>query len=249
MNHRVIVDGTDPGPGAPRPGLAALCDPEAMDEQTMRSRKQELRRQLRSRRRDLHSGADGAARRDSQARRLLEHAAPILAAIEQAAAAARRDGAAAPLVAAYHPTATEADVLPLVGRLASAGARLVFPAAAGEQLEWILWDGTSDFRDSPGRGFGKEPAGERLGVRALEAATLVLAPAVAVDRSGTRIGHGAGYYDRALSTLPAGARVVAVIHPEELLAAGSLPRDEHDVPIPEVLTADGLVALVTSPGT
>lgn len=212
----------------------------------MRSRKQELRRQLRSRRTASYAGADGAARREQEARRLLAHAAPLIAEIEQAVTAASAAGAPAPLVAAYHPTPSEADVLPLAGRLAHAGATVVFPAAAGTELEWITWDGVSAFEDSPGRGFGKEPTGQRLGTRALEAASLVLTPAVAVDRSGTRIGHGAGYYDRALSSVPAGARIVAVINPEELLPSQSLPREDHDVPIPEVLTADGLVSLVTS---
>src|SRR5699024_11417151 len=107
--------------------------------------------------------------------------------------------------------------------------------------------GRSPFADSPGRGFGREPAGRRLGPDALADATLVLAPAVAVDRSLTRIGHGAGYYDRALSTVPDRARVVAVVHPDELLPAGALPRGAHAVPIPEVLTADGPGSLGTSP--
>lgn len=213
----------------------------------MRSRKQELRRQLRSRRAASYAGQDGAERRAREAQQLLAHAAPLIAEIQLAVAAASAAGTPAPLVAAYHPTPAEADVLPLAGRLASAGAQVVFPAAAGRELEWITWDGESPFADSPGRGFGKEPTGERLGTRALAAATLVLTPAVAVDRTGTRIGHGAGYYDRALSTLPEDARIVAVINPEELLEAGSLPQEEHDVPIPEVLTADGLVSLVTSP--
>ncbi|MCT1438026.1 5-formyltetrahydrofolate cyclo-ligase, partial [Brachybacterium paraconglomeratum] len=139
-----------------------------------------------------------------------------------------------------------ADVMPLASALAARGAELVFPAAAGAELEWIRWDGVSDFADSPGRGFGKEPRGERLRPDALSGAVLVLAPALSVDRSGTRIGHGAGFYDRALTTLPAEARVVVVIHPHELLGAGTLPREEHDVPIREVLTADGFVSLVTS---
>lgn len=201
-------------------------------------RKQELRRELRARRREVYGAPGGAELRAREAERLLVHAAPLRALIE---------GLEAPLVAAFHPTSTEADVMPLAAALAAAGAQLVFPAAAaGEQLEWIAWDGRSPFRDSPGRGFGQEPDGECLGTEALRTASLVLAPALAVDRSGTRIGHGAGYYDRALTTLPADARVVAVINPGDLLEAGSLPRDAHDIPIPEVLTADGLVSLVTS---
>lgn len=228
-----------------RPGRAGLCDSGGMEE-TMRSRKQELRRQLRSRRAAAYAGEEGAARRLQEAQQLLAHAAPLITEIEHAVQRAAAEGAAPPLVAAYHPTPSEADVLPLARRLARAGARIVFPAAAGAELEWISWDGESPFEDSPGRGFGKEPTGERLGTRALEEAALVLAPAVAVDRSGTRIGHGAGYYDRALSTLPDGARIVAVINPGELLPSDSLPREEHDVPIPEVLTGAGLVSLVTS---
>lgn len=201
-------------------------------------RKQELRRHLRARRREVYGGPGGAELRAREAELVLTHAAPLRELVQ---------GLEAPLVAAFHPTPTEADVMPLAAALAAAGARLVFPAAgAGEQLEWIFWDGLSPFRDSPSRGFGQEPDGERLGTDALRTAALVLAPALAVDRSGTRLGHGAGYYDRALTTLPATARVVAVISPGDLLAAGALPRDAHDVPIPEVLTADGLVSLVTS---
>ncbi|HEX7351228.1 5-formyltetrahydrofolate cyclo-ligase [Brachybacterium sp.] len=217
-----------------------------MDSETMASRKQELRQQLRARRARAYSGTEGAARRAAEAQRLLVHAEPLLTEVEGMLRSAAAAHAPAPLVAAYHPTASEADVLPLAQRLARAGARVVFPAAAGVELDWVLWDGDSEFQDSPGRGFGREPVGERLGSRALEQSVLVLAPAVAVDRSCTRIGHGAGYYDRALGTVPGSARVVAVIHPDELLPADSLPRDAHDVPIPAVLTADGLVSLVTS---
>lgn len=222
-----------------------------MDEQTLAARKAMLRRQLRGRRVEGYGGEAGAARRALEAERLLVHAAPLLRAIETAAEAAvavhgglARESALRPLVAAFHPTPTEADVMPLARRLARAGARMVFPAAAGRELEWITWDGESGFRDSPGRGFGREPEGRRLGPQALAEAALVLAPALAVDRSGTRIGHGAGYYDRALTAVRPDCPVVAVIHPDELLEAGALPREEHDVPIESVLTADGLVSPV-----
>ena len=217
-----------------------------MDSETMTSQKREQRRRLRARRAETYGGQDGAARRARESLQLLDHAAPLVALIERLVADAP---AAPPRGAAYPPPPPQAVVLRLARRLAVAGARVVFPAAAGDELDWISWDGISAFRDSPGRGFGKEPDGERLGPRALADAVLVLAPAVAVDRSATRIGHGAGYYDRALACAPASAREVAEIHPDELLVEGTLPRGEHDVPIPSVLTADGLVSLVTSTRT
>ena len=216
----------------------------AAQEQELAAQKQALRRSLRAARREAY-GAD-PERRSREADRLLAHAGPLLALVDSVVARRRVATGPAPRVAAFHPTPTEADVMPLAAELAARGAELVFPAAAGTELEWIRWDGRSAFADSPGRGFGKEPVGERLGTDALAQAVLVLSPALAVDRAGTRIGHGAGYYDRALVTVPRSARVVAVVHPGELLAAGTLPREAHDVPIPEVLTADGIVSLITN---
>ncbi|APX31540.1 5-formyltetrahydrofolate cyclo-ligase [Brachybacterium sp. P6-10-X1] len=222
-----------------------------MDTEAMAARKKQLRTELRARRSRAYGGEAGSARRAWEALQLLDHAAPLLAQVREAvlSVAEEGDGGRAPLVAAYHPSSLEADVMPLVDELVALGARLIFPASAGRRLEWITWDGHSPFLPSPGRGFGPEPDGERLGPDALADAFLVLTPAVAVDRSGTRIGHGAGYYDRALAASGTDTRVVTVIHPDELLEAGSLPRGEHDVPIPTVLTADGLVRLVTLEGS
>lgn len=216
-----------------------------MDTEAMRARKKVLRTRLVARRSQTYGGEVGAARRAREAQQILGHAAPLTALVRTAVDAA----AEAPLVAAYHPTPVEADVMPVARELAALGARLIFPAAAGRRLEWITWDGRSPFVDSPGRGFGKEPGGERLGPDALSRALLVLIPAVAVDRSGNRIGHGAGYYDRALAVAGEGTQVVSVVHPDELLEEGTLPHGEHDVPIPAVLTADGLVRLVTLEGS
>lgn len=222
-----------------------------MDTEAMTARKKQLRTELRGRRSRTYGGEVGGARRAREAQQLIDHAAPLLAQVREAALAAADggDGGRAPLVAAYHPSPLEADVMPLVDELVAAGARMIFPASAGHRLEWITWDGRSPFLPSPGRGFGPEPDGERLGPDALADALLVLTPAVAVDRSGTRIGHGAGYYDRALSAAGADTRVVTVIHPDELLEAGTLPCGEHDVPIPAVLTAGGLVRLITIEGS
>lgn len=209
------------------------------DDAALVPRKQELRRRLRAERRARYGGEEGAARRAAESERLVAAAGFLLGQPTGDAGAPPRR------IAAFHPTPTEADVLPLVRALAARGAQLLFPAAAGEELEWIRWDGAADFAPSPGRGFGSEPLGERLAPEAIAEVDLVLAPALAVDRSGTRIGHGGGYYDRALRRLRAGADVLVVVHPHEVLLAGTLPRGPQDVPVPAVLTAEGLVGLTT----
>lgn len=149
----------------------------------------------------------------------------------------------APRIAAFCPTPTEPDPMPLVVELIAAGAEVIFPVDGGEELDWVRWDGRTAFVPSPGRGFGSEPAGERLGADALEHADLVLAPALAVDRSGVRLGHGRGLYDRALAHADPAAPVIAVVHPWEVLPAGDLPAEPHDRPVDAVLTGEGLVRL------
>jgi 5-formyltetrahydrofolate cyclo-ligase len=78
-----------------------------------------------------------------------------------------------------------------------------------------------------------------LGPEALGDCQLVLAPALAVDRSGTRLGQGGGWYDRALRFAAPEALVIAVCFPWELLPAGVVPRDAHDVPMAGALTWNG----------
>jgi 5-formyltetrahydrofolate cyclo-ligase len=74
----------------------------------------------------------------------------------------------------------------------------------------------------------------------LGACQLILAPALAVDRSGTRLGQGGGWYDRALRWAAPGALILAVCFPDEILPAGTLPREAHDVPAHGALTGRGV---------
>lgn len=165
------------------------------------------------------------------------------------------DGVPRPTVAAFDPTATEPDVRRLVRALLDRGSRVLLPVQSGDgglasghgptehaSVDWAPWDGRAPLAAATARGFGAEPASERLGADALAQVDLVLAPALAVDLSGTRLGHGGGYYDRALAH-SRGGTVVAVVHPWEVLAAHALPREAHDRPAHVALTTQGLRTL------
>ena len=88
----------------------------------------------------------------------------------------------------------------------------------------------------------REPAPPWLPAEAIAAAAMVVVPALAVDRSGARLGRGAGFYDRSLPLADPAARLVAVVRDDELV--DELPHEDHDVPMTHALTPGrGLVAL------
>ena len=70
--------------------------------------------------------------------------------------------------------------------------------------------------------------------------TIIVVPALAIDRSGYRIGLGAGFYDRYLNRYPH-LPTIGVIFKEFLVE--SLPREAHDVPVSVVITDQGIEPL------
>lgn len=167
-----------------------------------------------------HSGAAGrhstkAAIRSSvlAARRGLTEDA-LAAGAERTAAALRPLLQQAERVASYSPLAFEPRP----------------PHVEGALLPVLLPDGDLDW----------EVDGVRRGASAVAGVDLVIVPAVAVDRSGVRLGRGGGSYDRALART--GAVTVALLHDGELLDA--LPAEPHDVRVGWVVTPSlGLVGL------
>ncbi|TVT51628.1 5-formyltetrahydrofolate cyclo-ligase [Amycolatopsis rhizosphaerae] len=146
-------------------------------------------------------------------------------------------------VCAYVPFGTEPGSIAWLDLLRGAGARVLLPVIPPEPgpLHWAEYTGTASL--APGRLRGVlEPTGPLLGPEALGEAGLVLLPALAVDRSGVRLGRGAGYYDRSLPHVRPGAALTAVVRDDELV--DHLPAEPHDVLMTAALTPClGLVTL------
>jgi 5-formyltetrahydrofolate cyclo-ligase len=151
-------------------------------------------------------------------------------------------------VAAYVAAPGEPDPVAIRDAIREAGGTVLLPIPLPARvLAWAPDDG----RHVPsGRFPVPQPAGAPIGsgpAPLIDAGVrLVLAPALAVDRSGTRLGQGGGYYDTLLPGLAALSRpprVVVVVHDDEVLAAGALPRGRQDAPVREALTPGGLVVL------
>src|SRR4051794_24636687 len=186
--------------------------------------------------------AKAALRRTLRERRAARDEAARSAAGERLAAHA--DAIPAGTVAAFVGTRTEPPTLPLLDALRAAGRRVLLPVLREDMdLEWAEYTGDDALRSA--RLGLLEPAGPSLGGEAVAAAELVLAPALAVDAAGRRLGQGGGSYDRALERT--GAPVVAIVFDDEVRDE-PIPVEPHDRPVAGVLTPqDGLRRLRAPP--
>jgi 5-formyltetrahydrofolate cyclo-ligase len=144
-------------------------------------------------------------------------------------------------VAAYVSVGTEPGTGRLLEALAAAGKRVLLPVLLPDgDLDWAVYDGEAGL--VPARFGLLEPSGPRLGPDAVATADVVVVPALAVDRHGTRLGRGGGSYDRALARVPVGTFVCAALYEDELL--DEVPRAGHDRSVTAVVTPRG----ITRPG-
>lgn len=140
-------------------------------------------------------------------------------------------------VCAYLSVGTEPWTMDLVEELRARGVRVLVPVVRADlDLDWADYDGLDRIAQTQ-RGL-EEPTGPRLGVDAVGAADVVLAPALAVDERGVRLGKGGGCYDRALARLPHGRPVVALLYDAEVLPV--VPAEPHDRPVTAVVTPSGV---------
>ncbi len=140
-------------------------------------------------------------------------------------------------VAAYVSVGTEPGTGPLLEGLAAAGKRVILPVVLPDlDLDWAVHTGALAGR----RGL-LEPEGSTLGVDAIATADLVIAPGLAVDPRGMRMGKGGGCYDRALGRVPVGTPVCVVLFDHERVAR--VPAEPHDRPVNAVVTPAGWTPL------
>lgn len=146
--------------------------------------------------------------------------------------------AGADVVGLYASRDGEPDTCELMRRLAEQGKRVLLPVlGAGLARDWADYTGPDDLLErAPGR--PPEPGGPTLGPDALRLADVVVAPALAVDSRGVRLGQGGGWYDRVLTHVRPGVKVIAAVFPDEVYDAVGrpLPIETHDIRVDAVAT-------------
>jgi 5-formyltetrahydrofolate cyclo-ligase len=142
------------------------------------------------------------------------------------------------VVSGFSPLKSEISPLPLLRRLADAGASLALPVVIGRGQPLVMraWS------------FGAPLVSCVWGIREPPADApelnpdILIVPLLAFDRRGHRIGYGAGYYDMTIARLRAIKPVTAIgiaFAAQEIAAVPATPRDARlDLVLTERETID-----------
>lgn len=181
--------------------------------------KDKLRAEAAARRADAHAADPDAGARLRLPRELLPRAGSV--------------------VAGYHPFRTEIDPRPLMAALEAVGCVLALPCTPPRGSE----AGLAFRRLDPAHALAPSAFGvpEPPAHAELVTPDLVLVPLLAFDRTGARLGYGAGHYDRTLPALAArpGFRAIGLAYAAQEVAR--LPAEPHDAPLDGILTENAYI--------
>ena len=136
------------------------------------------------------------------------------------------------VVSGFAPMKSEINPFPLMRKLAAAGAPLALPVVQCRGLPLLM----------RAYAFGDETARGQWGIREpLPAAPevfpdVMLVPLAAFDRTGHRIGYGAGYYDMTIARIRAMKSVTAIGIAFSAQEIDRVPATERDERLDLVLT-------------
>lgn len=139
---------------------------------------------------------------------------------------------------------TEPPTDPLIARLQAAAIEVLTPRIVDHQaLIWVPTPADAELARGP---LGiRTPIGR--GEVDLATCAVIFVPALALDRHGTRLGHGGGYFDRALGVLPphdaGGPLRIGVAYADEVV--DRLPRQEHDQGVDLIVTESGVIPVAS----
>jgi 5-formyltetrahydrofolate cyclo-ligase len=143
------------------------------------------------------------------------------------------------IVSGFMPLKSEINPLPLMRKLAGAGARLALPVIDARGKPLILRAFTFGDALNSGQWGIREPKQEAPEV----APDIMLVPLLAFDRTGHRVGYGAGYYDRTIAKFRAMKTVVAVGIAYAAQEIEAVPITERDARLDLVLTERDVIDL------
>ncbi|WP_430591358.1 5-formyltetrahydrofolate cyclo-ligase [Humidisolicoccus flavus] len=144
-------------------------------------------------------------------------------------------------VAAYFSTEEEPDMMPFLQWARDNDVAVILPIVREDGL--LDW---AEHRGPVASGILGilEPDGDPLPPNALGEVDLILVPAAAVDREGTRLGWGRGFFDKTLGSMEQSPLVYAVVFADEL--RDEIPAEEHDQAVDGVVSDEGITDIPRS---
>jgi 5-formyltetrahydrofolate cyclo-ligase len=124
---------------------------------------------------------------------------------------------------------SEVDTIPMVRRALDEGKRVILPKVIGDELE-LFEIRNVDSDVFPGAWGIPEPRGSAP-VK-LDELDVIIVPGAAFDERGNRLGYGAGFYDKLLSTFKKMTVAVAF----DIQIVPMVPAAAHDVPVQKIVT-------------
>lgn len=138
------------------------------------------------------------------------------------------------IVSGWYAMDAELDPLPLMLKLHDEGAILALPAIVEGKVVFRAWTPGEPLQRA---GFGtSEPEKSAPEVNP----DVVLAPLLAFDPQGYRLGYGKGHYDGGLTRLRAAKKIIAIGLAFDEQCVDKVPKEPHDQRLDYVITESGV---------
>ena len=135
-------------------------------------------------------------------------------------------------VACYYSVGSEVKTLDIIQQMISEGRTVALPRIVDDEL---VFCSVKSFEELQKGEFGiMEP---RKNCPTVDDFDIILVPAVAMMRTGQRLGYGRGYYDRFLSK----HKTPTISLEYSKLVVRNIPKSEGDIPIQWIVTEDEVI--------
>ena len=146
------------------------------------------------------------------------------------------DGDCDKIVAAYWPIKKEFDTRFLMDELVQRGFTVVLPVVQKGKREMVFKEWHHDAPMGSNKWGIMEPQSEQEFIP-----DIILAPLLAYDQKGNRLGYGKGHYDNTVTSMRMEKEIQYIgIGYEDQAVLFDLPTEDHDIRLEYLLTPDGV---------
>jgi len=129
---------------------------------------------------------------------------------------------------------SEVETVPMIRRVLDEGKRVILPKVKGKELE-LFEINDFDKNVSSGTWGILEPC--ETAPAKLDDLDVIIVPGAAFDEQGSRLGYGAGFYDKLLFEFK--KPTIAIAFEQQIVP--KVPADLHDVPVKKIVTEKRII--------